>query len=83
VGKDLFVQHCDDVVESSEPPVVVAGTWQIVAGSFDVTPPADEAGCGGATVSSQLTGAVVATPLGRVELPTIELVNTAWGCFAG
>lgn len=83
VGKDLFVQHCDDVIEGFEPIAIVVGEWPIVAGTFELAPADDPGGCGSAEVRTQLTGAIVDTPAGPVELPPIALVNTAWGCFAG
>ncbi len=83
VGKDLFIQHCDDVVEVFEPPSIVAAEWPLTAGSFELTVPVDVAGCGSNAVESQLVGAVVDTPDGDVSLPSISLGNEAWGCFAG
>jgi hypothetical protein len=84
VGKNLFVQHCDDVVEQWEAEPVVAARWPLTSGTFVLTPPAgDTGGCGGLSVSTDLTGAVARTPAGEVELPALSLVNAAWGCFAG
>ncbi len=83
VGKHLFAQSCDDVVEFWEPETTIAATWPIVAGSFELDSAASPAGCGGSSVTTTLTAAVVDTPSGQFALPTLELTNAAWGCFAG
>jgi len=83
VGKNLFAQSCDDVFEFWEPESIVAASWPIVAGSFELDAPATSEGCGGSRVSTTLNAAIVDTPSGQEMLPTLELTNAAWGCFAG
>lgn len=85
VGKHLFVQHCDDAVEQWEAsPVVLPDPWPLTSGTFEPPVTDDEIGaCVPNPVSTRLTGAIVATPAGAVELPPITMHNEAWGCFAG
>lgn len=83
VGKDLFANHCDDVVEFHEPETIVAATWPLTAGSFEVAASASEGEWCGTIVTTRLTGAVVGTPRGDIPLGDLDLVNDAWGCFAG
>ena len=83
VGKHLFAQNCDDVAEYWEPERIITATWPIVAGSFGLDTVASSMDCGGTSVTTTLTAAVVDTPSGPISLPTLELTNSAWGCFAG
>jgi hypothetical protein len=84
VGRDLFANHCDDVVEVSEPEPVVAETWTVVAGSITVDAVHRPDGNGQATAAGILTDAVVKSAEGeRIDLDDIELRNDCWGCFAG
>jgi hypothetical protein len=84
VGRHLFVNHCDDVLEWFEPESERFVTWPVTAGRFDYTPGEDTGLCtGSGPVTTQLLDAVVTTPGGSIELPTIPLVNDAFGCFAG
>jgi hypothetical protein len=84
VGKDLFAQSCDDVIEFWEPATIITATWPLAAGTFELALP-DTAvpGCGANDVTTTLVGAMVDTPLGPISLPELDLANTAWGCFAG
>jgi hypothetical protein len=83
VGKQLMAQWCDDAVELWEPTPTVSGTWQITAGTLDFGPgTAPETECNG-TVTATLEGIRVDTPSGEIALGDLELVNQAFGCFAG
>lgn len=84
VGEHLFVNHCDDVMEWFEPEQIRLAEWDVVGGRFDYRPE----GAGGAcsdtpSVTTVLSEVSVATPTGPVALGPIELVNEAFGCFAG
>jgi hypothetical protein len=84
VGKHLFAQNCDDVLEWWEPDYVAVERWPLVSGRFAVDATSDTTqGCTANLVSTVLTDAVVEGPEGQIGLPPIELGNTAWGCFAG
>lgn len=79
VGAHLMVQHCDDAIEGWEPERILGATWPVVSGTLTFTEvPGD-----GGPVRAVLSGAVVETDDGMVELPDLELLNTCWGCFAG
>jgi hypothetical protein len=84
VGEHLFVNHCDDVMEWFEPEQTRLAEWDVVSGRFDYRPE----GVGGVcsqtpSVTTVLSEVRVATPTGPVALGPIELVNEAFGCFAG
>ncbi len=84
VGEHLFVNHCDDVLEWFEPEAQRLAEWPVTAGRFDYQPGEDTGFCtGGRPVVTTLTDALVTTPLGEQPLPTLELTNDAFGCFAG
>jgi hypothetical protein len=83
VGKNLLVNHCDDVIEGWEPEAVIAAEWPVISGTLDFEAPQGQ-GCGGiGPVEATLTGVVVETPEGPVELGDLTVVNEAYGCFAG
>lgn len=83
VGKNLMVNHCDDVIEGWEPESVFAAEWQVISGTLDFEPP-ESASCGAVgPVEATLTGIVVETPEGPVDLGDLTVVNEAYGCFAG
>ncbi len=83
-GRHLFVDHCDDVTKWFEPVSQRLAEWPVTAGRFDYQPGEDTGSCtSGARVTTTLTDAVATTPLGEQPLPTLELVNDAFGCFAG
>ncbi len=86
VGKHLFVQNCDDAIEQWQSSPTIVARWPLISGRFEIQPPEtglSECGAVGVRAESKLTGAVVTTPTGDIELPPLVLVNTAWGCFAG
>jgi hypothetical protein len=82
VGKNLLANHCDDVVEGWEPVPVVAGQWELAAGTLLFTPPADGP-CSGGPIEATLIGASIAMADGLLEIPDLSMVNDAYGCFAG
>ncbi len=84
VGEHLFVNHCDDVMEWFEPEQIRLAEWDVVSGRFDYRPE-DASGICSETpsVTTVLRDTRVATPTGDVTLGAIELVNEAFGCFAG
>ncbi|MDH3755765.1 MAG: hypothetical protein OEU32_18035 [Acidimicrobiia bacterium] len=82
LGRDLYANWCDDVIEEGEPEPVVAETWAIAAGTIEIVavPPVDE--CGPA--HGWARGLVAEADDGRtVEIDDLRLINPAWGCFAG
>jgi hypothetical protein len=81
VGSDLFANWCDDVVEPGEPQPTVLETWPATAGTIqlETLPAPGECGPAGATVS----GLVIDTGDGLIELPDVVVSNPSWGCFAG
>lgn len=81
VGKDLFANHCDDVIELFEPEAVVVARWPVIAGRFDHEPLSEEAGCASAAIV--LEDAVVRTPLGERALETLTIGNVDYGCIPG
>lgn len=81
-GANLLVNHCDDVVEPDEPVRIEIAAWPIVGGQIDFEVPAELCGAAG-PVEATLRGLVVAGPLGSIALPDLDVVNTAYGCFAG
>jgi hypothetical protein len=83
IGKNLMVNHCDDVLEGWEPEVVFAAEWPVVSGTLEFEPP-ESASCGATgPVEATLTGIVVETPECPVDLGDLTVVNDAYGCFAG
>ena len=84
VGEYLFVNHCDDVMEWFEPEPVRWAEWEVVEGRFDYRPGDDTGMCTQTgPVTTVLRDARLATPTGQIALAPIELVNEAFGCFAG
>lgn len=84
IGKDLLVNHCDDVVEPDEPERVVEATWPLIAGTLDFEVPTLDGICGGGgDIEATLTDAAVDSPSGTVDVPDLVIVNAAYGCFAG
>jgi hypothetical protein len=83
VGKNLMVNHCDDVIEGWEPEAIFAAEWPVISGTLDFEPQ-ESASCGSTgPVEASLTGIVVETPEGPVDLGDLTVVNEAYGCFAG
>lgn len=86
VGKNLLVNHCDDVVEYWEPEAVPAATWELTAGVLDFEPPAEVGfdACGTSdAVRAALAGALIQASDGPISLGDLTVVNEAYGCFAG
>ncbi len=83
VGKHLFVNHCDDVLESWEPTAVVGRQWSLSDGTLELVdglPTGTDSGL----VRAVLTDATVTTETGTtIELGSVELLNTAFNFFAG
>lgn len=83
IGEDLYANWCDDVLEPGEPEPVVAEEWPITAGSITLHRPARADACP-YEARATVTGLEATRPDGTsVELGGRELVNDAWGCFAG
>ena len=83
VGKNLLANHCDDVLEGWEPEAVFAAEWPVITGTLEFEPP-EAASCGPTgPVEATLTGIIVETPEGPVDLGDLTVVNEAYGCFAG
>jgi hypothetical protein len=84
VGKHLFAQSCDDVIEFWEPEPIITASWPLSAGAFELAlPDTATVGCGANDVATTLVGAIVETSGGPIELPDLALANASWGCFAG
>jgi hypothetical protein len=82
-GRDLFANWCDDVLEPGDPEPAVDEIWQL-SGQIVIEemPPAD-LGCGG-TASATLTDVVARSDDGdTLSLGDLQVMNEAWGCFAG
>lgn len=83
VGRDLFANWCDDVLEPGEPEPVVDQRWEITAGTIRLHAPAPEERCP-SEVTATLEGLVATRADGTsVELGDREVTNDTWGCFAG
>jgi hypothetical protein len=83
VGRDLFANHCDDVIDTSEPEPVVDEIWVVTAGTL-VVEGVGSGGCGSTMAAGILTGAVIESPDGAtLELGDVELRNDGYGCVAG
>jgi hypothetical protein len=82
VGRDLFANWCDDVLEPGEPESVVREEWPITGGRI-VLHGAPSAECP-TEATATLEGLEATRPDGStVELGGREVTNTSWGCFAG
>ncbi len=80
-GADLFSNWCDDVMEPGEPDPVVDETWT-VSGLIEITGLPEAGTCGEAT--ARLSGVTARNPGGEaMPLGDLEVINPAWGCFAG
>lgn len=83
IGKDLYANWCDDVLEPGEPEPAVADEWPITAGTITLQGPAPADVCPH-EVRATATGLEATRPDGTtVELEGRELANDTWGCFAG
>ncbi len=82
VGKNLMVDNCDDVVEGWEPSAEVVARWPVAAGTLIFEVPAD-IHCAGATVEATLRDIAIETAEGVIRLGDLDVINTAYGCFAG
>lgn len=81
LGRDLFANWCDDVLEADEPTSEVLETWPVVEGTIDVVLPPDDQP-GPATMTA--TGLVAERPDGeRVPIGDLTIVNERYGFFAG
>lgn len=83
LGKNLMVNHCDDVIEGWEPEPEIAASWPIASGLLDFDAPNTEPCGSGSPVIATLTQVVVDTPQGPVKMGDLTIVNDAYGCFAG
>lgn len=82
VGRHLFVNHCDDVVEWFEPDPERVVSYELSAGSFDFAPP-PPGSSGDEPVAIVIEGAVVDGPTGPIPLGALTIENAAYGFFAG
>lgn len=80
VGRDLFAQWCDDVVEAGEPEVVETARY-VVSGTLTWTTEGT-GNCDGPATGT-LTDAAVTIDGTTTDLPDLELRNEYFGCFAG
>ncbi len=83
IGKHLMTQWCDDAIESWEPQRLAVASWALTGGELAFTPPSTAGCAAGVPVTATLTGIRVQTSTGEVELNDLNLVNDAYGCFAG
>ncbi len=84
VGEHLFVNHCDDVMEWFEPEQIRLAEWEVVSGRFDYRPDGAGGSCSETpSVTTVFSEVSVVTPNGPVPLGPLQLVNEAFGCFAG
>lgn len=82
IGRDLFANWCDDVIEPGEPEPQVNQEWPAVSGSLRILDQPGE-GCP-AVATIAVVDLVVQRPDGRlVAVPDLTITNDAWGCFAG
>jgi len=83
LGRDLYANWCDDVLEPDEPEPVVDEEWPITAGAITLAGPAPEQGCPG-ELTATLEGLEATAADGTVvDLGGREVTNPHWGCFAG
>lgn len=80
-GRDLFAQWCDDVMEPDEPEVVEEREWE-VAGTLTWELVEGDGQCP-SVATGTLREAAVVTDDGTVDLPSLDLRNEFFGCFAG
>lgn len=83
VGKHQFVQHCDDAIEEWEPQPVTVARWALQGGTIEILDPVPASDEPPAEVHATLTNAWVQLDAGRLQLPDLDLVNTAFNLFAG
>jgi hypothetical protein len=83
VGRNLFANWCDDVVEPGELLPEETQRWTVVTGDLRITGEPPVQGCGPLAMTA--TGLQARSPDGTstVALPDLELTNPSWGCFAG
>jgi hypothetical protein len=83
VGRDLYANWCDDVLEEGEPEPEPREEWPITAGTITVHDPTPGFTCP-TEVAATLTDLVATRPDGStLELGSGEVTNDTWGCFAG
>jgi hypothetical protein len=83
VGTHLFAEHCNDAIEPWVAVPSIAASWAVVGGRLDIGDPLPGPSDPPAAVRAVLDGGEVDTGSGRIALPTIELINTAFNAFAG
>ncbi len=80
-GSNLYANHCDDVIEASEPTPEVVDAWDATAGMLIIN---DHDTAGTSSTIAVLTDATFTGPDGdEISIPEIALENTGWGMFAG
>ena len=84
VGRDLFANWCDDVLEPDEPLPQLESSLEVVGGTLAIAePPPATSPCPSA-VTATATDLAVALPDGSTTTwPEIALANEFWGCFPG
>lgn len=83
LGTDLFATWCDDVIRPEDPTPSVTARWPVTGGRvvLDGDPPP---ACGDGPYRARVEGLEVTPPDGDpIALGDLDLINEAWGCFAG
>ena len=81
MGRDLFSNWCDDVIEPGEPEVVIDKAYSVWGRLvIDELP---EAGTCGPASGTLFDASYLNDVDQRIELGDIALTNDSWGCFAG
>ncbi len=84
IGSDLFSNWCDDDIDVSDPVPAITETWTLTEGTMAIEPVGADVECGPEPIRATVTGAVASSPSGQtLELGDVELINEAFGCFAG
>lgn len=81
LGRDLFAQWCDDVMEPDEPDVVRIARHD-VSGTLTWSAATDRTSCP-SVATGRFTEGVVTVDGRTVPLPDLEVHNDAFGCVAG
>lgn len=82
LGRDLYANWCDDVIEPNEPEPVLEGRWTVTDGTVEVIALPAPNECGAAR--AWLRGLAAEAEDGRsIDIGDLLVTNTAWGCFAG
>ncbi len=83
IGKQLFSEHCNDAIEPWVASPTVSARWPLTSGTVILLDALPDSGAPPAPVRAILDEAVVDTGTTSIELPSIDLNNTAFNLFAG